>query len=292
MSFINRFNSLFERRSSSSVMMENLKTWLQQVWNLNPQVPMSSVRHWVTLILKISELIDPETINPSDFERFTICIRKILKPWQKDLIESQMISFELYYQRTSVLLGATYQTSFPSNLLNTLFEYAKFLLMPPETIVLEESFLSGVSKEAILTWFTTAPMQEVPADAPSLTTPVSTDFFESLCVPGSASTNSEPSTGSIYCYTSRCTKGLALDKYGSTKTCKDLILQLRLYNGKKMCSDGSNQYWNFKETDCLYTMSQNSVIAGLAKQLIDEVNQHLNESGATLKKSSKRYRPY
>nr|ARV85884.1 nonstructural protein [Planococcus citri densovirus] len=135
-------------------------------------------------------------------------------------------------------------------------------------------------------------IREVPADAPSLTTPVSTDFFESLCVPGSASTNSEPSTGSIYCYTSRCTKGLALDKYGSTKTCKDLILQLRLYNGKKMCSDGSNQYWNFKETDCLYTMSQNSVIAGLAKQLIDEVNQHLNESGATLKKSSKRYRPY
>nr|UQB76444.1 nonstructural protein [Flumine parvovirus 3] len=270
--------------------MENLKQWLQQVWTLNPQVPMRSVQCWVSLIIQISEIIDQETINLSDFKVFENTMRKFLKPWQKILIESQMDSFDVYYQRTEALLGATYLTSFPSNLLSNLFECAKYLLQQPN--LTEATFLSGVSNKDILTWCTTVYTPEAVVDVPLLDIPQSNDFFESVCVQGNSSASSDPPIGSIYCYTSRCTKGLAMDKFGSTVDCKDLIVQLRLYNGNRMRLDGSNQYWNYKEIDCLYSMQQNSEIAGLAKQLLEAVNRQLSEKGATLKKSSKRYRPY
>ncbi|XP_049954253.1 uncharacterized protein LOC126470451 isoform X1 [Schistocerca serialis cubense] len=154
-----------------------------------------------------------------------------------------------------------------------------------------EKFSSGEKTETTSTSFITVSIPRGDADVgsemmhlflPELRS--STDGKEQL-------QQCQISTGSMYCYTSMCKRGMAADKFGLEEPLKDYLIQLKLYDGK-VASQDTKQYWKGKVVDLMVTANRGMQIMNHVNSLIRDANRSLQEKGATRQQSRARFFPY
>lgn len=269
---------------------QTFQIWIQNLWEkLEPAYPVTNPQFWITLWERTEHHFTHILDDNGPLEILRKVILTFLRCWNKNSAKWSVTSFDQLYDKTSRLLGGTYQTLLPMKDLKNVEDSVDGLLeMDPIT---PEDFTSGLTKELTSTSSTIAPTQMDHVDAGGKKKRSFKDAFENLCGNQNSSDPSIQSIGTTFSYISKCVNGIADRKFGLEESYKDYRVCLKVYDGNE-CAKNKEKWYRGKERELDITINQMDPLMKKVDVLFSDTLRELQKRGASLKISQKKSNPY